>query len=260
MLVQPEVLLIALLAIGLPSLYATLTARLAGPAPPSWLRATLAFLWGAVGASSLASVLNDLASSALPDLLGAARTRVLVPALVGPAVEETLKAAGVLAAVATTAVSARPLRDAIALGAIVGFGFAAAENITYYTLAAVQGGWEAVGRAVYLRGIVQGANHAAFSATAGAGIGWLSSRRGSVAVRAGAALAGLVVAIGVHAVWNGFVSSEITTVLCNAPAPAAACAPAPDPSDLALRVPLLEAAFLVPLAGALAWLAGRARA
>jgi hypothetical protein len=258
-LVQPEVLAIALMAIALPSLYAAAAARLAGLAPRAGLRAGLAFLWGAVVASSLASLLNDLANEALPALVGADRARVLVPALVGPAVEETLKVAGVAAAFAVASV-VRPVRDAIVIGAVVGFGFAAAENITYYTLAAVQGGWDAIGRAVYLRGVVQGANHAAFTATAGAGVGWLWSRRTPAAARLAAALGGLVVATAVHAVWNGIVSSEITTVLCNAPAPAAACAPTPDLGDLAVRVPLLEAAFLVPLAGALRWLAGRAPA
>ena len=50
--------------------------------------------------------------------------------------------------------------------------FAVGENATYYLLAAVQGGWEGLGRSVYLRGLVQGGNHAAFTAVVGAAVGW----------------------------------------------------------------------------------------
>src|SRR6266545_798605 len=125
MLLQPEVLLIALVAIVLPGLYAMLAARLAAPGAQAHLRSALAFLWGAVVASSLASVLNDLAGSALPAVVGPTHARTLVPALVGPAIEELLKAIGVAAALVG---SAGGMRAAIATGAIVGFGFAAAEN------------------------------------------------------------------------------------------------------------------------------------
>jgi len=71
---------------------------------------------------------------------------------------------------------------------------------------------------------------------------------------------GLLAAVALHAFWNGVVSDRITTVLCNPPIPGGACGPAPDTTDLLIRVPLLEAAFLLPIAAALVRVVRRAEA
>jgi len=79
---------------------------------------------------------------------------------------------------------------------------------------------------------------------------------------AGASLA--LTAYGVGAVTgrvaSGVVSDRITTVLCNPPIPGGACGPAPDTTDLLIRVPLLEAAFLLPIVAALVRVVRRAEA
>jgi RsiW-degrading membrane proteinase PrsW (M82 family) len=255
-MLQPEVALIASAAF-LPSLLsAAIVARLGSAVPGTKLPAVLAFAWGAIVASTVAAALNDVAGSRLPAILGADHARALVPTLVGPAVEELAKMIGLLAVVATVGSTLGGAREGIVLGALVGFGFAATENVGYYTLAAVQGGYEGLGRALYLRGFVQGANHAAFTAAAGAALGGWTVAAGTRA-RLARALAGLGAATALHALWNAVVSHAITTVLCNAPAPSAACAPAPDVVDLVVAVPALEVVFLAPIAGALVWMARR---
>src|SRR4029079_8919833 len=92
----------------------------------------------------------------------------LVPSFVGPAIEELVKAAGFVVVALVARGALRGARGRIATGAFIGFGFAAAENVSYYLLAAVQGGYPGLGRALYLRGGGERAKHTAFPATAGA--------------------------------------------------------------------------------------------
>jgi RsiW-degrading membrane proteinase PrsW (M82 family) len=250
--VQPEVLLIAAAAIVPPALVAVLVARLLPTTGRSGLAALVAFCWGAAVASAVAAAVNDAAGALGTATFGAARARALLPTLVGPAVEELAKATGFAVVFAAARGALAGTRSPIVIGALLGLGFAAAENVGYYTLAAVQGGQEGLGRAVYLRGLVQSGNHAVFTATAGAGLAWAHAHAASGWRRLETIALGLAVAIGLHAIWNGFVSIEITSRLCNAPASATTCAPVPDPLDLLVVVPALEAAFIIPILAGLA--------
>ena len=254
---QPELVLIVLAAL-VPALVAGIVlVRVTRPTGHVWVGALVAFAWGAAVATSVASALNDLAGRLLPGLVGSARTAVLLPALVGPTVEELAKASGFLAIAFVAGPALRGMRGAVATGALIGFGFAVAENVGYYTLAAVQAGYDGLGRAIYLRGVVESGNHAAFTATAGAAVGLVRLRAPDGAGRLGILALGLAAAIALHALWNGVVSHAVTTVLCNAPEPGGACASAPDAHDLLVAVPALEAAFLAPIVAALGWLVRR---
>lgn len=244
---QPEVALIFVAAMAPAMGLGALVATWAPLGPRALPGAFVAFFWGAVVATTAASWLNDAATATLPELIGSDLAHRLVPALVGPTVEELAKAAGLVVVALFARHLLRDVRAAMTLGALVGFGFAAAENTGYYLLAAVQGGYPSLARAVYLRGIVQGGNHAAFTAVTGAAVALAHRRAASVAGRIGRIALGLGVAIMLHAIWNAIVSSTITDVLCNAPLAGGACAPAPGMDDLVGIVPALEAAFLGPI-------------
>ncbi len=257
MTVQPELVLIGLAAL-VPALVAgAVLVRVVRPVGPAWVGALVAFAWGTAVATSVAAVLNDLAGTLLPTLVGSIRAAVLLPTLVGPTIEELTKAAGFVAIAVVAGPALSGIRGALATGALIGFGFAVAENVGYYTLAAVQGGYDGLGRAIYLRGIVESGNHAAFTATMGAAVGWVRVHALDGMRRTGILVLGLVAAIALHALWNGVVSQAVTTVLCNAPVAGGACAAVPDTDDLLLVVPALEAAFLVPIVAVLGWLARR---
>ena len=260
MVLQPELVLIVLAAVAPALLVGTLTALLTRPDGRQVAGALVAFLWGALAATFVASNLNDFALAHAPAVVGATLADVLVPALIGPAVEELVKAAGFVAVALVARGALRGVRGRIAAGVFIGFGFAVAENVSYYLLAAVQGGYDGLGRAIWLRGVVQSANHAVFAAAAGAAIGWADDRELRGYARARVVALGLLAAIVLHAIWNGVLSHAITAVLCNAPPGGTACAPTPDTSDMLLGVPALEAAFLIPSAVALRRVARRARA
>jgi len=185
-----------------------------------------AFLWGALIAAPVSQHL-------------AARWQ-LDPAATAPAVEEALKAAPlVLLAVARAGAFA-----ILVAGALAGLGFSAAENVQYLTLAAVQGGAEGLARAVYLRGFLQGLNHAVFTGAAAAGLGCARMPR-TAGMRALVPVLGFAAAVGQHALWNALGSGAVTGVLCNATTRGGPCRH-PDAVDLFVRIPLIVAAIVGP--------------
>jgi RsiW-degrading membrane proteinase PrsW (M82 family) len=241
----------AIVAAGLipPAGFAAVVLLLGRRAAIPWSPLLAALLWGASAAALAAQLVNDAALQAL--------SRQLVTPLVGPLVEEAAKASALLFVVLVWPRILRGAREGIVLGALAGLGFAATENIGYYMLAAVQGGEPGLARALYVRGLLEGLNHAAFSAIVGAAAGHARAVAEPATRRRATVAAGFGVAVAVHGTWNAVASSAITSLLCNAPADGAACAPAPRPFDLLVSVPMLIAAFIGPLAALLVALALR---
>jgi protease PrsW len=222
--------------------YAVIVVALLRPSEPPALLVAL-FLWGAGVAAPVAERANAL--------LGA---MALGPIVWGPLVEEAAKALGLVMLVALSPKRLSSARSGIACGALVGLGFASAENIPYHLIAVVQGGTGGLARAVFVRGLLQGLNHATFTGTVGAGLAFAHSSPGGAARVAASAL-GFLLAFTQHSVWNGAASFTITDLLCGTTTAAGACEATPPAEALYFQVPLLVALFIGPGFAALAWLA-----
>ncbi len=206
-----------------------------------------AFTWGMVAAPALSMHVNDALLARVPDL---------TPVLLAPLVEEVAKGAAIAL---LFLVPNGGVRTGVILGGLSGLGFSLTENVGYLTIAALQDGSAGVWRAIWLRGIVAGAKHALFTATAGAAIGWARDATASTRRIVGFAVAGLAAAVSQHVLWNGVASRVITDVLCHATSPGGPCA-GPDAVDLLVRVPAFTAICLAPSALALVLVARRAEA
>jgi len=217
------------------------------------------FLWGAASAAFLSQATNDLARVWVGMLAGTDDARALTATWVAPLIEEAAKAAGLILLVALRPCLLRNVRDGVVYGALVGVGFLFTENLTYLRLAVLQGGGSGFGRGVYLRGLLAGANHAIFTATIGAGLGWARSAPFGRARRLAPILAGAAACLQ-HVAWNGVASGAIAGALCGAEVPGGACRATPAPGDLFVVVPALTLAFLAPGGGTLLYLAARRRA
>ena len=172
-------------------------------------------LWGAVGATTISAVGNV----AFRDLLPPDIREVFGAAIYAPAVEEVAKG---LALVVFLVVSLRArgrlgipnfegVTDGIVYGAAVGLGFAFTEDILYLLLGASQGGLEE-GFVTYLSrrdffgvGLL---HHAIYSAAFGVGLGLGTWRTGRIA-RVALPVAGLLVAVTLHALNNGLVQAVL---------------------------------------------------
>jgi RsiW-degrading membrane proteinase PrsW (M82 family) len=205
-----------------------------------------ALLWGAGVAAPLAAVLND---ALLARVAG-----IWTPVLGGPVVEEACKGAVLAVLLLVLRDEFDDVLDGMVYGALVGIGFALAENVGYLTLAAVQGGTAGLVRGMYLRAFLGGLNHALFTATTGAGLGWWRAAH----TPAGRWLApglGFLGACGQHVAWNAVASRALTDIVCNPVVPGAACREAPSGFGLLVGAPLVVVATVGPGALVLALVA-----
>lgn len=228
------------------------------PEREPWHAVAATFLWGAVVAAWASYFANEHLQTWLGEVAGWERARTLTSALGGPLVEETAKTLALVAALAFWWRDFDGVLDGMVYGALVGMGFALSENVTYFTLAAVQGGEPGLIRAVYLRAILGGCNHALFTATVGAGLGW-ARRTASPTWRSLAPPLAFLVAVGQHIAWNAVASGRITDALCNPATPGGACRPDPAHLDLFVTIPTIVALFVGPGVIVLAIVAALAR-
>lgn len=171
---------------------------------PWWLL-TAAFLWGAIPAILLALVFNSLLSFPFYALAGEQTGEALAASFVAPPVEETVKGLALLLILWRWRHEIDSVLDGIIYGAMVGMGFAMIENVYYFMQIYQEGGMEAWGVNVFMRGVTFGLNHALFSSMTGLGIAVarLSPRR---LIRWLAPMAGWTTAVFLHFLHNAAVS------------------------------------------------------
>ena len=154
-------------------------------------------LHGALVAAACAATLNEIAVHGLAVLTGSGTEIPAAAGALAAGIEEIVKLASLVLLLAVrpdgpvaaevTVESAGRQRDgmgehergrdpeserarAIVLGAAVGIGFAASENLVYLTFALIQGGTLGLWKGLYLRGLLGGVAHAVFTGTAAAGV------------------------------------------------------------------------------------------
>lgn len=146
-----------------------------------------AFLWGATVSVAVASVCNAT--------VGAIGGEALAAVLSAPLVEEAMKAGGILYAVRRREVDG-PM-DGLIYAGWTAVGFAAVENVEYFSRAHADGELAAV---FVLRGLLSPFAHPLFTAWTGLAIGGAVARGRPVFPRM---LWGYVLAVLSHALWNG---------------------------------------------------------
>jgi RsiW-degrading membrane proteinase PrsW (M82 family) len=159
-----------------------------------------AFGWGASVATTGALILS-LPPTLVVEAAGG-DAEVVGSVVVAPVVEEVLKAAGLLAILLVGRRALDGLVDGFVYAGMVGVGFAFTENIVYLGAALLETGPGGLVATFLLRGVVSPFAHPLFTAAFGIGLVLASRRRGTGA-RVAVAAAGLLVAIGLHALWNG---------------------------------------------------------
>lgn len=158
----------------------------------------VALLWGA-GVSTLSSlVANTQAQQWLFEQTGdAPRAILLTTVVVAPIVEELTKGLGVLAIFLLRREHFDGPVDGVVYAATVGAGFAFTENILYLAREP-----DFIWTVFVARGLVSPFAHALFTACVGIALGMAARSKRSTAVFF-AFPAGLVGAMGLHALWNG---------------------------------------------------------
>ncbi|MCS5496757.1 PrsW family intramembrane metalloprotease [Cnuibacter physcomitrellae] len=162
-----------------------------------------AFLWGAA-ASVAAALVVDVGVQIFVELAtgGPATTDVLASVIQAPVVEEGAKGLGVLLLFWVFRRQFDGPVDGLVYGATIAAGFAFTENILYFASALADGGIASLGITFGLRGIMAPFAHVMFTACTGVAIGFAARSR-NIAAGIGIVIAGWLLAVGLHAFWNG---------------------------------------------------------
>lgn len=172
---------------------------------PWWLLMA-AFLWGAVPSIIIAFIANSVLAIPFYLLAGQTTGDALAATLIAPPVEETIKGLAVLGIFWFWRHEIDSPLDGIIYGAMVGMGFAMIENIYYFVTVYNEGGAEAWGMNIFMRGFIFGLNHALFTSMTGLGIALARMSRNQL-TRIGAPIAGWMGAMFLHFLHNAAVST-----------------------------------------------------
>ncbi|MFF0451259.1 PrsW family intramembrane metalloprotease [Streptomyces sp. NPDC004609] len=183
--------------------------------PGPWRNLVFAFAWGAFAAALVAIIANTFATrwiaTATADPTSA---DALGATVIAPVVEESAKAAAILLIFVFRRRDFTGLVDGVVVAGFTATGFAFTENILYLGTAfdedqdAGSSGFASVTAATFFVRIVMSPfAHPLFTVLTGLGFGFaaMAARRARVR-RIALPLAGLALAIGMHALWNGSAS------------------------------------------------------
>jgi hypothetical protein len=155
-------------------------------------------------------IANTLLHALFRALLGPKLGDVFWPPLAAPLTEETAKGLVVPLIAAVWRHEFHNTLDGIVYGALAGLGFAAVENVSYFLRALEGGGLAALGISFYVRALLGGLSHSAYTACTGAGIGYAREAK-TPAERVTAPLVGYFLAMFLHFAWN-FTASVLSPV------------------------------------------------
>ena len=168
------------------------------PEPPSAL--VLMFVWGAGATFALAYTLNTAGTLLVGRLHGPPAAEIYGMSVSAPVVEESLKAAPLFALLVFARHRLDDLLDGVVYAAVIGLGFATAENVLYYGREALYGGHAAALDLFVVRGVWNPFIHPLFTSATGIAIAYAATHRGRG--RWTWPLLGLFVAVALHSAWN----------------------------------------------------------
>ncbi|HSE42968.1 MAG TPA: PrsW family intramembrane metalloprotease [Acidobacteriota bacterium] len=164
---------------------------------PVWLVASV-FLWGAIGAVMIGVAGSRFFTFPVAAIFGERVSGAFGSIIVAPIVEEIAK--GCILFIAMLRADSDGPADGIVLGAAAGLGFGMTENYLYFTQVYDASGFIAWASNVYVRTLYSAVVHCVCSATLGMAIGIARNSTGPKRLRV--AIAGLLVAMGIHSFWN----------------------------------------------------------
>ena len=164
-----------------------------------------AFLWGAIPAivfSLIAELVLDIPISYFVEPMTAS---LIGAAVVAPIAEEIFKGMALLLLLLLFRREIDSPLDGIIYGGLVGFGFAAVENVLYFASAFAESGPVEFALLSVFRAFLFGLNHALFTGLIGLGLA-LACTSPRWSVKIGAPLVGLLAGITAHSIHNGSVT------------------------------------------------------
>lgn len=192
--------------------------------PEPWWCLLLALLWGAVAACGFSALINtgvsELAAMAVGGKQGAEVGEIVGSVVSAPLVEEAWKGLAVLGAFYFLRREFDGVVDGIIYATFAALGFAATENVIYYSRAALgeilQHKENALAGVFLVRGVLSPWGHPLYTSMTGLGFG-IARETTRPALRWLAPIGGYLTAVVLHAVWNGAATFSGSLVLLMLP-------------------------------------------
>jgi RsiW-degrading membrane proteinase PrsW (M82 family) len=163
-----------------------------------------AFLWGAVPAIVFSLIAEYALGFPISHFVEPVAADMIGGAVVAPVAEEIFKGTALLLLLLLFRHEIDSPLDGIIYGGLVGFGFAAVENVFYFASAFMESGPGGMVVLAILRALLFGLNHALFTGLTGLGLALMRTAPSS-SVKAIAPVAGLGLGIAAHSIHNGSV-------------------------------------------------------
>jgi RsiW-degrading membrane proteinase PrsW (M82 family) len=167
---------------------------------PFWALA-LALLWGAIASAGFALLFNTLNAGIAQEIGGKELANFVGPVVSAPIVEEGLKGLGVFGVYLFLRREFDGVVDGVIYGTFIALGFAATENILYYSRFA-EHGMRGLTYGFIVRGILSPWLHPLFTSMTGIGFG-IARESSKTSLKVLAPIGGYMVAVTLHAIWNG---------------------------------------------------------
>ncbi len=163
-----------------------------------------AFLWGFIPSAIFALIAQIILGIPIAAIAGeeSLAYELFSGSIIAPLTEEGIKGFAVFLIFIFFYKEFDSVMDGIVYGSLVGFGFAAIENILYF-ISASENGLGALGCLIFLRAFLFGLNHAFFTSLTGIGFAIARYRR-NVLLKLLFPVLGLSSAMLAHAIHNGF--------------------------------------------------------
>jgi len=169
---------------------------------PLWMLAT-AFFWGALVAPFFAFLFNTSGGIIVASITGDLQAGETFSAVISaPIVEEIGKAVILIIFFIWCRDEFDGVIDGIVYASLAGLGFAMTENVLYYGKAVLAEGGPGLTVTFIIRGALAPFSHPLFTSLTGIGLG-LARQSRNAAVKFFLPLAGLLLAMFMHFVWNG---------------------------------------------------------
>jgi RsiW-degrading membrane proteinase PrsW (M82 family) len=162
------------------------------------------FLWGALPAIIFSLIVELVLDVPISRFVEPVTASLIGAAVVAPVAEEVFKGAALLLLLVFFRKEIDSPLDGIIYGGLVGFGFAAVENVFYFAGVFFESGLDGLASLAVFRAFAFGLNHALFTGLTGLGLA-LARTVPNWWVKISAPLAGLLVGMVAHAVHNGSV-------------------------------------------------------
>ena len=167
---------------------------------PVWMLAGT-FIWGATVAVFFSFIFNTINGVIFGAVFGAGAADILSGVVSAPIVEEGSKGLALFILYWWKKDEFDGVVDGVIYAAMVGLGFAMAENFLYYGRTFAEGGIEGSLLVFALRGIISPFAHPLFTSMTGIGLG-LARQSNNTFVKFVAPVVGLLAAMMLHSLWN----------------------------------------------------------